>query len=106
MTGALDKEGLEASNLIAEAVEAQWGARCPEFDPDCHTCQAWKQLDDLATARPALTEGAMAALMEIRDRHLPDQPTHYGGTEYDWVVRQYDGLRHIARRAIDARGDA
>lgn len=41
-----------------------------------------------------------AALIEIRDRHIPDQPTAYGGSEYEWAVRQYRELRSIATAAI------
>jgi len=36
------------------------------------------------------------ALKEISDRHIPDQPAAFGGSEYEWVVRQYASLRKIA----------
>ena len=40
-------------------------------------------------------------LKQIRDQHIPDQPAAYGGTEYDWVVRQYANLRRIAKDAVE-----
>lgn len=24
-----------------------WGARCPDFDPDCYTCRRWAEHDDM-----------------------------------------------------------
>lgn len=42
------------------------------------------------------------ALKEISDRHIPDQPAAYGGSEYDWVVRQYASVRKIALDALAA----
>lgn len=42
-----------------------------------------------------------SALKQIRDQHIPDQPAAYGGTEYDWVVRQYANLRSIAKDAVE-----
>lgn len=35
------------TDYIAEAIEEAWGERCPEFNPECHCCRAWKQYDDL-----------------------------------------------------------
>lgn len=36
-----------SENLIAEALTGQFGERCPDFEPECHTCKAWRQYDDL-----------------------------------------------------------
>lgn len=45
-------------------------------------------------------------LVGINDRHIPDQPAAYGGSEYDWVVRQYAELRRIALAALSrSRGE-
>lgn len=33
--------------MVREAVEAQWGKRCPDFCPDCVVCQAWSEFDEL-----------------------------------------------------------
>lgn len=41
------------------------------------------------------------ALRQIRDQHIPDQPSAYGGSEFDWVVRQYANLRRIAKDAVE-----
>ena len=41
------------------------------------------------------------ALRQILDQHIPDQPSAYGGSEFDWVVRQYANLRNIAKDAVE-----
>lgn len=47
---------------IEEAIKAHWGDRCPDFGPDCPTCQAWAEYDALRTARAiALEEAAKVA---------------------------------------------
>lgn len=45
-------------------------------------------------------EGLTKALERIRDYHIPDQPTHFGGDEVEWVTRQFDFLRSIAHAAL------
>lgn len=32
---------------IEEAIIHCWGKRCPDFDPECPTCEAWAQFDAL-----------------------------------------------------------
>ena len=39
------------SNLIEEAIREHWGERCPDFDPGCLGCLAWKAVDELASLR-------------------------------------------------------
>jgi hypothetical protein len=34
-----------SKNPIHEAVEFYWGERCPEHDPNCPTCKAWREYD-------------------------------------------------------------
>ena len=43
---------------------------------------------------------AVEALVEISDRHIPDQPAAYGGDETDWARRQHTELRRIARATL------
>ena len=54
---------------------------------------------ELATLR-AENERLREALCEIGDRHIPSEPATYGGSEYDWVVRQYAAIRAIAKEAL------
>lgn len=51
----------------------------------------------------AYVAGLEAALREISDRHIPDQPASYGGDELEWAVRQHVDLRRIARAALASR---
>lgn len=31
--------------LVHDAIEAHWGPRCPDEDPECNTCRAWAYID-------------------------------------------------------------
>lgn len=31
--------------MLCEEMLADWGERCPDFEPDCPTCQAWSSWD-------------------------------------------------------------
>lgn len=46
----------EARKQIEEAIAAQWGDRCPDFDAGCACCQTWAEYDRVTAAlstRPA-----------------------------------------------------
>ena len=51
----------------------------------------------------AYVAGIEAALQEIGNRHIPDQPAAYGGNELEWAIRQHTELRRIARAALASR---
>lgn len=34
-------------SYIAEAIVAHWGEKCPDYDPGCFACLAWKEYEDL-----------------------------------------------------------
>ena len=42
-----------------------------------------------------------SALLEIRDRHVPDQPSCLDIDESDYILRQHTELRRIARAALE-----
>lgn len=48
-------------------------------------------------------ERLRAALREIRDRHVPDQPSCLDIDEADYVMRQHTKLRRIARAALEEK---
>lgn len=35
------------TDLIAEAITAHYGERCPDFEPECWCCKAWASYDRL-----------------------------------------------------------
>jgi hypothetical protein len=43
------------NNPVHEAVLFYWGERCPDFDPTCVACNAWKLYDEMLTN---VSEGA------------------------------------------------
>lgn len=47
-----------------------------------------------------------AALRDIAEYHIPDQPAAYGGDELSWAQRQHAHLRRIARAALPPAPDA
>lgn len=61
------------------------------------------RLPDLEAAYLALADEnarLRAALAEISDRHIPDQPAAFGGDELQWAQRQHGQLRALARAAL------
>ena len=34
-------------NKIEEAIEGQWGERCPDYEEGCPVCEAWREYDNL-----------------------------------------------------------
>lgn len=52
------------NNLIEEAIREYFGERCPDFDPGCLGCLAWKAVDELASLRSD-NERLRAALEKI-----------------------------------------
>ena len=69
-------------------------------------CEAGHQASRKADARIEALEAEVArlraALTEIADRHIPDQPAGFGGDELEWAQRQHGSLRAIARAALNA----
>lgn len=70
------------------------GLTAPDLISDYHAALA-----ENARLR-AEVERLRGALEEIRDRHIPDQPSGFGGDELEWATRQHHALRHIAREAL------
>jgi hypothetical protein len=61
---------------ILEAVEAHWGERCPDFDPECACCRAWAEVDAHAAAmqaKDARIADLEQMLTECRDHAYPYQ---------------------------------
>lgn len=83
--------GLEAALVSAPADPAPAPA-------DDEIAAYWKGAYDRMVARNCRLNDA---LRTIRDQHITDQPASYGGSEYDWVVRQYANLRRIAKEASE-----
>lgn len=46
-TGLMEALTLAKSGLIEEAITAQFGDRCPDYEPGCYCCEAWRELDRL-----------------------------------------------------------
>ena len=54
----------------------------------------------------AENEKLRAALVEIKDRHIPDQPSALDIDEATYITRQYAELRRIARAALEKGPEA
>ena len=39
---------------VEAAIYHVWGERCPDFEPDCATCKAWVEFDQIERLRAAL----------------------------------------------------
>jgi len=42
-------------NLIEQAIEEYWGARCDDYEEGCAVCDAWRDYDNLV-AQKAFTD--------------------------------------------------
>lgn len=43
-------------DLIADALTEFYGERCPDFEPNCVGCQAWKHYDESTKAAAAIDQ--------------------------------------------------
>ena len=37
---------------VEEAITDYWGERCPDYEPECPTCQAWAEYDKMVLNGP------------------------------------------------------
>ncbi|NNH67778.1 hypothetical protein [Rhizobium laguerreae] len=42
---------VKASIPAAEEITADWGERCPDFEPGCFCCQMWAMHDEITELR-------------------------------------------------------
>jgi len=81
---------------VADALEAQ-ARRIAELEADIDRDDEWaKGFIEKTDARIAELE---AALKDISERHIPDQPSACGLDEIDYVRKHYAELRRAARAA-------
>jgi len=80
--------------------------KCP-LGEDCDLTLAWmmgaERAKDTIKAQAAEIERLRAALREISERHVPDQPSCLDIDEADYVRRQHTELRRIARAALEGK---
>lgn len=85
-----------SDDLIFEAISEAFGARCPDFEPDCYCCRAWAQYDryripDLASGEAwvapthateamqnaawiAMDTGGLDPMPAMREAYLKEKP--------------------------------
>lgn len=85
------------TNYIAEAITEAFGERCPDYEPGCHCCEAWKQYDALAASQEptpvAWTRNDLASGLAMLDGVVLHQVKSTVGDPQDannW--REYLGL--------------
>jgi hypothetical protein len=61
---------------------------------------AAREMTLIASVAKHDAEAMREGLETIRDRHIPDQPSAFGGSELDWAARQHGALRDIARKTL------
>ena len=64
------------SDIVSEAITEYWGERCPDFNPNCPTCKAWAEYEELTTLR-AVNDALSEQMMTMIDNagkvaELPD----------------------------------
>lgn len=52
-------------NLIEQAIESYWGARCDDYEEGCVVCDAWRAYDNLVMDNKVANEMAQKAFTEV-----------------------------------------
>lgn len=91
-------DAFTALSVLSTPIAAHGAGAVTEALTDKDRIDYWKGAYERMAAR---NHRLNSALKQIRDQHIPDQPAAYGGTEYDWVVRQYANLRSIATDMVE-----
>jgi len=52
-------------NLIEQAIEEYWGARCDDYEEGCAVCDAWRDYDNLLMDNKIANEIAQKAFTEV-----------------------------------------
>ena len=60
-------------SYIAEAITAQWGEKCKDFDPECFTCKAWEEYYDLVEKASQIDKPMPVSGLETLDPKGPSK---------------------------------
>jgi hypothetical protein len=52
-------------NLIEQAIEEYWGARCEDYEEGCVVCDAWREYDNLVMDNKVANEMAQKAFTDV-----------------------------------------
>jgi hypothetical protein len=68
-------------NLIEQAIEGQWGERCPDYEEGCLVCEAWREYDNLVRV--------------VRSTYLDADGNYYPDADFNDAVR--DALAQLKK---------
>jgi hypothetical protein len=83
-------------SAIHEAVESYWGERCPDHDPDCPTCKAWREYDAMMDNNTTDEETGKWVIVD----YFPNSPTQvYGFFDSEVEARAYADAQGFGRNS-------
>jgi hypothetical protein len=88
-------------DLIEEALTHHAGERCPDYEPDCYVCKAWRQFDQLRGEEQSMhitiNPNDEDTGLWVAIQYWPHEPTHvYGPFETEDEARQYAEMNNFA----------
>lgn len=64
--------------MESEDITEYWGERCPDFEPDCACCMAWKMFDEYEEMRLERDRAVEVAFEFGADKWVEENyPVHY-----------------------------
>lgn len=88
--------------FTAEAITADWGEKCGDFEPECPTCVTWAMFDEITRLR-SIEEAAKRYAGSINGG-----PPKVNASDDEWRV--YDNEKEEAfeglRAALKAEGES
>jgi len=63
-------------NLIEQAIEEYWGARCDDYEEGCVVCEAWREYDNLVTDNKVANEIASKLALVNNNMLIEDLLRH------------------------------
>lgn len=68
---------MQKVDYIAEAIEAHYGPRCPDFDAECACCLAWERYDALSAQDAGAIAGVRVKALEWSEPLPPNENCSY-----------------------------
>lgn len=81
MTIETELPAVKVSIPVAEEITADWGERCPDFEPGCFCCQMWAMHDEISRLQRENEHFTKSGIIEVAVRNISvsDYMTHWEG---------------------------
>ena len=85
MTIETELPAVKVSIPAAEEITADWGERCPDFEPGCFCCQMWAMHDEISRLQRENEHFTKSGIIEVAVRNISvsDYMNHWEGRAAD-----------------------